>query len=178
MDKTNNLNTINRLFEWDAKRKEKIKQKRIKKIEKIEENKHIPKINKRSASMVELKKSKSNARNIFDKLAKLDSVALQKKKILLELYTPSFKPNINTKKKLRHKENNKGKNQNFEKYEIEKEEEENEEIEENEELEDNSKNKETVGRTKLANQYLNVEDLQQLYRNVLFKKKIKSKNSE
>ncbi len=99
LDKTNNLNSINKLFEWDLKRKEKINQKRKKKIEKIKENKHIPKINKRSASMAELKKSKSNARNIFDKLAKLDSVALEKKKILIELYTPSFKPNINNKKK-------------------------------------------------------------------------------
>ena len=50
--------------------------------------------------MAKLKISKSNARNIFDRLAKLDSVALEKKKISVQLYTPSFQPNINSAKKL------------------------------------------------------------------------------
>ena len=173
-DKINNLNTINRLYEWDVKRKEKINQKRKKKFEKIEENKHIPKINKRSATMAELKKSKSNARNIFDRLAKLDSIALEKKKILVELYTPSFQPNINSTKKNHYIENKKDdKYDKDDKYE-------NKENEENEEIENESEHKKTFGISNLYNQNLNDEDLQQIYRNVLFnhKKNIKSKNNE
>ena len=163
-DKINNLDSINRLFEWDIKRKEKINQKRKKKFEKIEGNKHIPKINKRSETMAKLKISKSNARNIFDRLAKLDSVALEKKKILVQLYTPSFQPNINSAKKINHIEHNKDN-----KY-VKDDKNENEE---NEEIENEPEQKEEFGITNLSNHYLNDDDLQQIYRNVLFNHKKK-----
>lgn len=86
---------ISKLFEWDNKRKEKImkKQKEIKK--ELDKNKHIPQINKRSRSMASRGKYKNKKENVFDKLAKQDEVIKEKKKILEELYKPSFQPNYN-----------------------------------------------------------------------------------
>lgn len=49
-------NAINKLYEWDKNRKEKINQKRKTKNEKMEKFDYVPKINKRSASMAEFNK--------------------------------------------------------------------------------------------------------------------------
>ena len=59
--------------------------------------------------MAELKKHKYNDKNIFDRLSKNDRDSVEKKKLLAQLYTPSFQPMINTKK-IKKKESNKSKN--------------------------------------------------------------------
>ena len=155
-------NAINKLYEWDIKRKEKINQKRKNNNEKIEKNRHIPKINKRSSSMAELKKEKYSDKNIFDRLSKKDPVSLEKKKFLVELYTPSFQPNIYTKRSTKkEKDINEDKN----------------EIEEKKEKEE-GKMYEKFGIDNNSGQYINDEDIQQLYRDVLFRNKKKNKMHE
>ena len=154
-------NAINKMYEWEEKRKEKLNERIKQNNEKIEMNKHVPKINKRSASMAELNKQKYKEKNTFNRLAQKDPVLLEKRKLLEELYTPTFKPNINVKKVKPKKQ--------------EEENEENEEIEESEE-----KQFETKGITSLSNKYINDDDIQELYRNALFqnKNKIRSQSTE
>jgi len=149
------------MYEWEEKRKEKLNERIKQNNEKIEMNKHVPKINKRSASMAELNKQKYKEKNTFNRLAQKDPVMLEKRKLLEELYTPTFKPNINVKKVKPKKQ--------------EEENEENEEIEESEE-----KQFETKGITSLSNKYINDDDIQELYRNALFqnKNKIRSQSTE
>ena len=147
-------NVINKLYEWEERRKEKIKEKRKINNENIEKIDHIPKINKRSVSMAELKKHKYNNKNIFDRLSKNDPDSVEKKKLLVQLYTPSFHPMINTKK-LKKKESNKSKNL----------------------KEDNNDESDKHIESRLvsfSNKNLKDEEIQQLYRNVIFhhKKKI------
>ena len=152
-------NAINKLFEWDTKRKERINQKRKNNNEKIDKIKHIPTINKRSSSMAELKKQKYSDKNLFDRLAKNDPVSVEKKKLLVELYTPSFQPNIYTKRThKKEKEKSAGKNENKEKKEKEE-----------------IKKMETIGMDNISEQNINDEDIQQLYRDVLFSNKKKNK---
>ena len=56
---------------------------------------YIPKINKRSNSLAaKMKLKDKNNENIFERLSKEDKVSKEKKKILVELYTPSFQPRI------------------------------------------------------------------------------------
>ncbi len=156
-------NAINKLYAWDLNRKEKINQKRKKNNEKIEKIKHIPKINKRSSSMAELKKKKYYEQNIFDRLAKKDPEMLEKQRLLVQLYTPTFHPNIYTKRFYPKKDEDKEEKSNFDEYEIDSK---------------NDKLK-TIGITNLSNQFLNDEDIQQLYRDTIFKNKkrhIKSKS--
>ena len=87
-----NIDTsISKLFEWDEKRKEKIKNLQKEKSKELEKNKHIPKINKKSKSMI----NRNKKENIFDRLAKEDDVVKAKKKILENLLCPTFQPNIN-----------------------------------------------------------------------------------
>ena len=84
---------VTKLFEWDKKRKEKIKNLQKEKSYEIEKNKHIPQINKKSRNMVNRNKNKKE--NIFVRLSKEDDFVKEKKKILEELLSPNFKPNIN-----------------------------------------------------------------------------------
>jgi len=144
-------NAINKLYEWDKKRKEKIRQKRKTKKENMEQFDHVPKINKRSASMAEFNKKKYKEKDIFNRLAQKDPYMVEKRKLLEDLYTPSFKPNINTKKV---------------KYKNENENEDN----------DNSgeKNLKSKGVKKLEDHYLSDDDIQELYRNAIFKSKKKT----
>ena len=83
---------ISKLFEWENKRKEKIIKKQKEKNKELEKNKHIPHINRRSNSMVNKRKNKKE--NIFERLSKVDDIVIAKKKILEELYRPSFQPNF------------------------------------------------------------------------------------
>ena len=76
---------------------------------------------------------------------------VEKRKLLEDLYTPTFKPNINTKKV---------------KYKNENENEDN----------DNSgeKHLKSKGVKKLEEHYLSDDDIQELYRNTIFKSKKKT----
>jgi hypothetical protein len=143
---------INKLYEWDEKRKEKINEKRKKNDEKLNNIKYVPKINKRSASMAELNKQKYKEKNIFNRLAQQDPFMLEKRKLLEQLYTPTFKPNINVKKaKPKEDENNENENGN-----------------ENEDDEDSEKHLEEEGIKNLESQYISDDNIQELYRNALF----------
>ena len=86
---------ITRLYEWDNKRKEKIKKMQKEKSNEIEKNKHIPRINKKSKNMVNRNRIKNKKENIFIRLSKEDDFVVEKKRILAELLSPTFKPNIN-----------------------------------------------------------------------------------
>ena len=143
-------NVINKLYEWNSKRKEKIELSRKKNDEKVEKIIHIPRINKRSASMAELKKKRYNEKNIFKRLAKEDPEMIERKKILVDLYTPSFKPNIYTQK------NKKTKNKDG--------------ILESEDNKYDSKRKETTGITSISKKYINDDKIQELYRKAIFHK--------
>ena len=156
-------NTISKLYDWDAKRKEKIDKDR-KQFQKIEKNKYIPKINRRSASMAELKKEKYGEKNIFDRLSKEDPQLVEKKKILKEIYTPSFKPNIITR-------DNYKTNKKKEKEIIQNE--ENEDSEPKYESENDSKEMETIYITSISNQYIYDDNVHDLYRNAIFQNKNK-----
>ena len=150
-------NTINKLYDWDKKRKEKIYQKRKTKNENMEQFDYVPKINKRSASMAEFNKKKYKEKDIFNRLAQKDPYMVEKRKLLEDLYTPSFKPNINTKK-IKFKNENEDNDNNGEKQ------------------------LKSKGVKKLEEHYLSDDDIQELYRNTIFnskkKKHIRSKSVE
>ena len=150
-------NTINKLYEWDKKRKEKIYQKRKTKNENMEQFDYVPKINKRSASMAEFNKKKYKEKDIFNRLAQKDPYMVERRKLLEDLYTPSFKPNINTKK-IKFKNENEDNDNNGEKQ------------------------LKSKGVKKLEEHYLSDDDIQELYRNTIFnskkKKHIRSKSVE
>jgi len=86
--------SISKLLEWENKRKEKIIKKQKEKNNELEKIKHVPQIDKKSKSIAK-RKNKNKKENIFDRLAKEDDILKEKRKILEELYTPSFKPNLN-----------------------------------------------------------------------------------
>ena len=90
-------------------------------------------------------------------MAQKDPYMVERRKLLEDLYTPSFKPNINTKK-IKFKN-------------------ENEDNDNNEEKQLKSK-----GVKKLEEHYLSDDDIQELYRNTIFnskkKKHIRSKSVE
>ena len=144
-------NAINKLYEWDKKRKEKIYQKRKTKNEKMEQFDYMPKINKRSASMAEFNKRKYKEKNIFNRLAQKDPYMVEKRKLLEDLYTPSFKPNINTKK-IKYKNENEDNDNSGEKH------------------------LKSKGVKKLEEHYLSDDDIQELYRNTIFKSNKKKKH--
>ena len=72
--------TINKFYLLDEKRKEQIEL--IQKIKSEKENKFdfVPKINKKSASMAELKRKNYSTKNIFERLAKIGKTSTEKKK--------------------------------------------------------------------------------------------------
>jgi len=87
-------NSISKLFEWENKRKEKIYKKKIEIKNELDKNRHIPKINKRSKSLVFNEKN-IKKESIFERLYKEDRIVKEKKKILADLLKPSFTPNLN-----------------------------------------------------------------------------------
>ena len=88
---------------------------------------------------------------------------LKKKKLLIELYTPTFQPNIYIKSPYHKKDEDK------------EEKNKNDEFDEN-----NSKNRniQTVSLDTLSTPHLNDKEIQQLYRNAIFQNKKKPKKSK
>mgnify|MGYP007070222233 CR=1 FL=1 len=106
--------SINELNEWDTKRKKKIDQKLKEKMSKIQnEFNYMPKINKKSEILAKNNKQRQKETNVFNRLAKEDKVLKEKQKILIQLYTPSFKPNIVATKKINYKKLNSSKEKEF-----------------------------------------------------------------
>ena len=105
--------------------------------------------------MASLKNKQYSKINTFDRLAKLDPETVEKKKLLVELYTPTFSPRIYTKRKQK---------------------EEDKEIHNKRANEENTRNEmETKGIINLSNKYINNDDVQELYRNAVFQSRKKNK---
>ena len=86
--------SISKLFEWENRRKAKLIKRQSEKNIEIESNKHIPQINKRSNSLAARNRNRKR-KSVYERLSKEDDVVVEKKKILKELLTPTFKPNLN-----------------------------------------------------------------------------------
>ena len=85
--------TIKDLFEWEEKRKKKLEDQQKEETHKIETaNDYVPKINKKSQKLAEKNKLKIKQPNVFNRLAAHDQILKEKKKILIDMYTPSFQP--------------------------------------------------------------------------------------
>ena len=100
--KTVNVNdTINKLYEWEQRRKEKIEKKREEKeCEKEDSGDHIPTIGKRSSSLANRRKVKKEYNdNIFERLYKEDDILKEKRELMVQLTKPSFEPNLNLARK-------------------------------------------------------------------------------
>jgi len=115
--KKNISKSINKLYEWDSNRKQKISEKRKKRDELIKkENYDRPKINKKSKQLAEInlkknynemynKLKKNDNDNIFERLYKYDVIKRkEKQKVLNEVYSFSFSPKIS--KHIRKSNNN------------------------------------------------------------------------
>ena len=81
---------INKLLEWGERRNSKLLQKMNEKND-IETAEHIPTINKRSSSMANRKYKNEK---FYERLSKEDDIVKEKKEILAQILTPSFKPNL------------------------------------------------------------------------------------
>jgi len=105
--KTINVNdTINKLYEWEQRRKEKIEKKREEKeCEKEDSGDHIPTIGKRSSSLANRRKVKKEyTDNIFERLYKEDDILKEKRELMVQLTKPSFEPNLNLARKYKFEE--------------------------------------------------------------------------
>ena len=84
---------IKNLYDWEAQRKKKIKDKKAEEDKTIETNyDYVPKINEKSTMLAEKNQLKIKEPNVFLRLASHDQILKEKKRILIEMYTPSFKP--------------------------------------------------------------------------------------
>ena len=106
--KANNKENIDKmiksLYDWENQRKKKIENKQKEKSGAAETKfDYMPKINKRSNSMVKKNKNRKMEPDVFSRLSKEDKMLKEKRQILMELYTPSFKPNVITKKERKKK---------------------------------------------------------------------------
>lgn len=100
-NKNDIIRGINDLTEWENKRKRKLeeRQKQIEE-EKINKYKYKPKIDKNSIELAKKNIQRQKESNVFMRLAQDDKVLKEKKKILIQLNTPTFKPELyKTKRK-------------------------------------------------------------------------------
>ena len=86
-------NYLNNMEKWEKERIDKIERKKRELEEKMEnEFDYIPKIDEKSAKIAEKNKLRQKQPNTFIRLAEQDKILKEKKKILTEMYTPTFKP--------------------------------------------------------------------------------------
>ena len=181
LNKNNNRNrkdfdqVLNDLNVWDNNRKKKIEQKKQEKIDKIKnEFDYIPKIDKRSESLAKKNKNRKKESDVFTRLAKEDKILKEKYKILVQLYTPTFKPNIsNTKRMNKIFENNMGKEFDVisKKFKSDEFEDNSETYSDNENLEDEIIDKDDSENNNYDNSNLFTEEnIQNAYRKALFHK--------
>ena len=103
-NKTNINKFFDNLEKWDKSRKEKIDKMKKEQEEKIEnEFDYMPKINEKSLKLVKKNKLRKNQPNTFIRLSQQDKILKEKRKILIDMYTPSFKPHCNDPKNLNFK---------------------------------------------------------------------------
>ena len=92
-NKENVNKTIKNLYEWDSQRKKKLEDKKKQNTEKIEKDyDYVPKINERSVALAENNRFRQKEPNVFERLAKTDEMLKDKRQILIDMYTPTFKP--------------------------------------------------------------------------------------
>ena len=106
--------------------------------------------------MAELNKQKYKEKNIFNRLAQQDPFMLEKRKVLEQLYTPTFKPHINVKKAKPKGEDDK---------------ENRDDDNDDDDDDDSEKHLEEKGIKNLESQYISDENIQELYRNAIFQNK-------
>ena len=98
---------INDLYKWEKRRREKIEKMRNLQDKQLKKYAYKPKICKRSNSLaMKLKLKYDKNGNIFERLYKEDPIIKEKKKILKDLFTPSFKPQINSSNKKKYRNMN------------------------------------------------------------------------
>ena len=86
-------NYLNSMEKWEKERLDKIERKKRELEEKIDkEFDYMPKIDEKSAKIAEKNKLRQKQPNTFIRLAEQDKIIKEKKKILAEMYTPSFQP--------------------------------------------------------------------------------------
>jgi len=84
---------IKNLYDWEDKRKLKLKEKKEEEAKTIEEKyDYVPKINEKSSMLAEKNQLKIKEPNVFLRLSEHNEILKEKKKILIDMYTPSFKP--------------------------------------------------------------------------------------
>ena len=110
--KANNKENIDKMiksfYDWENERKKKLETKKKEKSDVAEvEFDYMPKINKRSNSMAKKNKNRKKEQDVFSRLSNEDKIQKEKRQILIELYTPSFKPNIAKSRKSIKKKDNK-----------------------------------------------------------------------
>ena len=95
---------LNNFDKWEKERIDKIEKMKKEREEKLEnEFDYKPKIDEKSVKIVEKNKLRKKQPNTFLRLSQQDKILKEKKKILIDMYTPSFKPfcyepkNINLK---------------------------------------------------------------------------------
>ncbi len=87
------IDYLNHFKKWEKERIEKIEKMKKEKEEKIEnEFDYIPKIDENSLKIVEKNELRKKQPNTFLRLSEQDKILKEKKKILIDMYTPSFKP--------------------------------------------------------------------------------------
>jgi hypothetical protein len=84
---------IKGLYDWEAQRKLKIKEKKDKEDKTVETTyDYVPKINEKSTMLAEKNELKIKEPNVFLRLASHDQILKEKKRILIQMYTPTFQP--------------------------------------------------------------------------------------
>jgi hypothetical protein len=115
-------NSIFQMYQWEKRRKEKIVLMQNLKDKQIQRYTYIPKIDKRSnilAGKIKIKNDYNE--NVFERLSKGDKISKEKKKILEELYKPTFQPKIYFNNKTIYRHNNKSNNKKKDKEKNDKE---------------------------------------------------------
>ena len=132
-------NYLNSVEKWEKERLDKIERKKRELEEKIDnEFDYMPKIDEKSAKIAEKNKLRQKQPNTFIRLAEQDKIIKEKKKILAEMYTPSFQPfcyeplNLN----LKYQPKNFFEENNLNSFEQDEESDNNEEKEEGENIDD------------------------------------------
>jgi len=84
---------LNNFDKWEKERIDKIEKMKKEREEKLEnEFDYKPKIDENSLKIVEKNKLRKKEPNTFLRLSQQDKILKEKKKILIDMYTPSFKP--------------------------------------------------------------------------------------
>lgn len=95
VDKADVNETIDKIMEWEKGRKERLEQQKKERLKYImRQNKEKPTINRRSVEIAQRRYIDEDGQP-FNRLYNEGAKLKERKKLLVELYTPSFKPKLN-----------------------------------------------------------------------------------